>query len=31
MNKEELTALVAELLNQMQPQVKSSDYKPTQP
>ena len=29
MNKEELTALVAELLNQMQPQVKSSDYKPT--
>lgn len=31
MNKEELTALVAEILGQMQPQVKGSDYKPTEP
>jgi ethanolamine ammonia-lyase small subunit len=31
MNKEELTALVAEILSQMQPQVKGSDYKPTKP
>ena len=31
MNKEELTALVAEILGQMEPQVKGSDYKPTHP
>ena len=31
MNKEELTALVAEILGQMQPQVKASDYRATQP
>ncbi len=31
MNKEELTALVAEILGQMEPQVKASDYKATQP
>ena len=29
MNKEELTALVAELLGQMEPMVKGSDYRPT--
>ncbi len=31
MNKEELTALVAEILGQMEPQVKAADYRPTQP
>lgn len=31
MNKQELTALVAEILNTMEPQVKGSDYKPTNP
>ena len=31
MNKQELTALVAEILNTMEPQVKASDYKPTDP
>ncbi len=31
MNKEELTALVAELLQNMEPAVKGSDYKPTTP
>ena len=31
MNKEELTALVAEILGQMEPQVKGSDYRPTSP
>ncbi len=31
MNKEELTALVAELLGQMAPQVKASDYRATVP
>ena len=31
MNKEELTALVAELLGQMEPQVKASDYRATCP
>ena len=31
MNKEELTALVAEILGQMTPQVKASEYHPTQP
>ena len=31
MNKEELTALVAEILGQMAPQVKASEYHPTQP
>ena len=31
MNKEELTALVAEILGQMEPQVKASDYKATKP
>ena len=31
MNKEQLTALVAEILGQMQPQVKASDYKATEP
>ena len=31
MNKEELTALVAEILGQMEPQVKASDYKATRP
>ena len=31
MNKEELTALVAEILGQMDPQVKASEYHPTQP
>ena len=31
MNKQELTALVAEILNTMEPQVKGSDYKPTDP
>jgi ethanolamine ammonia-lyase small subunit len=31
MNKEQLTALVAELLQQMQPPVKASDYRPTCP
>ena len=29
MNKEELTALVAEILGQIEPQVKGSDYRPT--
>ena len=29
MNKQELTALVAEILGTMEPQVKGSDYKPT--
>ena len=31
MNKAELTALVAEILGQMEPQVKASDYKSTRP
>ncbi len=31
MNKEELSALVAELLQNMEPMVKGSDYKPTAP
>ena len=31
MNKEELTALVTQLLSQMEPQVKGSDYRPTSP
>ena len=31
MNKQELTALVAEILGTMEPQVKGSDYKPTDP
>ena len=31
MNKQELTALVAEILGAMEPQVKGSDYKPTKP
>ena len=31
MTKQELTALVAEILGQMEPQVKSSDYRPTTP
>ena len=31
MNKEQLTALVAEILGQMEPQVKASDYRSTQP
>ncbi len=31
MNKEELTALVAELLQNMEPMVKGSDYKPANP
>ena len=31
MTKEELTALVAEILNQSEPPVKASDYHPTQP
>ena len=31
MNKQELTALVAEILNKMEPQVKGSDYKPANP
>ncbi len=31
MNKEELSALVAELLQNMEPAVKGSDYKPTAP
>ena len=31
MNKQELTALVAEILGTMEPQVKGSDYKPTNP
>ena len=31
MKKEELTALVAEILGQMAPQVKASDYRPTEP
>ena len=31
MNKEQLTALVAEILGQIEPQVKGSDYKPTCP
>ena len=31
MNKEQLTALVAEILGQMEPQVKSSDYRATEP
>ena len=31
MNKEELTALVAEILGQMEPHVKGSDYKATRP
>ncbi len=31
MNKQELTALVAEILGQMEPQVKGSDYRPRDP
>ena len=31
MNKEQLTALVAEILGQMAPQVKASEYKASQP
>ena len=31
MNKQELTALVAEILSTMEPQVKGSDYKPIHP
>ncbi len=31
MNKQELAALVAELLGQMEPMVKGSDYRPTSP
>ena len=31
MNKQELTALIAEILGTMEPQVKGSDYKPTSP
>ena len=31
MNKEELAALVAEILAQQEPMVKGSDYKPTNP
>lgn len=31
MNKQELTALVAEILTQMEPQVKGGDYRPTAP
>ena len=31
MNKEELTALVAEILGQMEPAVKGGDYRPTTP
>ena len=31
MRKEELKAMVAQLLEQMEPQVKGSDYRPTQP
>ena len=31
MNKEQLTALVAEILGQMEPQVKGSEYKPRDP
>lgn len=31
MNKEQLTALVAEILGQMEPQVKASNYRSTQP
>ena len=31
MNKDELTALVAEILGQMHPQVKAGEYKPTHP
>ncbi len=31
MNKEELSALVAEILGRMEPQVKASDYKPSSP
>ena len=31
MNKEALTALVAEILSQMEPQVKASEYKATEP
>ena len=31
MNKQELTALVAEILGAIEPQVKGSDYKPTTP
>ena len=31
MNKEELKAMVAELLGQMEPQVKGGDYRPTVP
>ena len=31
MNKQELSALVAELLGQMEPMVKGSDYKPANP
>ena len=31
MNKQELSALVAELLGQMSPQVKAGEYKPTEP
>ena len=31
MNKQELTALVAEILGQVEPMVKGSDYKPANP
>ena len=31
MNKEELTAMVAEILNQMEPTVKGGDYRPANP
>ena len=31
MNKQELTAMVAEILGQMEPMVKGSDYRPTTP
>ena len=31
MNKEQLTALVAEILGQMEPAVKASEYRPTKP
>lgn len=31
MTKQELTALISELLGQMEPQVKGSDYRPTDP
>ena len=31
MNKQELAAMVAEILGQMEPMVKSGDYRPTAP